>query len=147
MDPAAAGPAAGAPDPSNDAGAEEQAALSKLALEWLQAMAAGLGASFRLAIAEAKLAAMSLVLMLLFTVLAAILTLGAWGLFLSGIVIVLERLGVPLWASLLGLGLLQVAGAALLFRGVMRLGRRLELAETNRRLESLMGGVEDDDDR
>ncbi len=114
---------------------------------WLQATGTGLATSFRLAIAEAKLAAMSLVWMLFLTVLAAIFALGAWGLMLSGGVIALDGLGVPTWASLLGLGVLQVLAAVILFRAVLRLGERLELAETNRRLEALIGGSTDEHDR
>ncbi len=125
----------------------DDANLAELAVDWLRAVGAGLGASFRLAIAEAKLAAMSLVFMLFFTVLAAIFALGAWGLLLSGAVIVLQGWGVPVWLSLVGLGLAQLLAAAGLFRAVLKLGRRLELAETNRRLERFMGGEENDDDR
>jgi len=127
-----------------NAGADRSDAdVLQLGAAWLRETGAALGTSCRLAVAEAKLAAMSFVLMLVLSVFAAVLLLGAWGLLLTGAVLLLDAQGVSLWASLGGLGLVQVLGALALFRSVSRLGERLELAETNRRIEQALGGEDE----
>lgn len=118
--------------------------MAELAVEWARGLAASLGTGFRLAVAEARLAAMSFVLMLTLTVVAATFLLGAWGLLLSGLVVWLESQGLSLWASLASLGAAQLLVAIFLFRAVARLGQRLEMNATSRHLESLTGGREAD---
>ncbi len=100
------------------------------AVGWLQATRERVRSVTHLAIAEARLAALSVALMALFGVLAAVCLLGAWGLLVAGMAHGLVQLGLPLWAVLLILGIGHVLGAWLSWRSAMRLSRHLEFAAT-----------------
>ena len=97
---------------------------------WLEATRERATAVTHLAIAEAKLAALSVALMALFGVLAAVCLLGAWGLLVAGLAHALVYLGLPLWAVLLLFGVGHVLAAWVSWRSAMRLSRHLEFAAT-----------------
>jgi hypothetical protein len=91
-----------------------------------------------LALAEAKLAAISISLMVFLAMLAAAFILGAWGLLLAGVVLGLHQLQLPLWPILLVLGGLHVLIAAAAWQSAVYLSRNLEFPVTRRQLsESL----------
>lgn len=87
-----------------------------------------------LALAEAKLAAISVALMAFFGLLAAVCLLAAWGLLVAGIVNALLLLGAPFWSVLFGLALLHMIAAALLMRSVLKLGNHMDFSETREQL-------------
>lgn len=97
---------------------------------WLQATRERARSLTHLAIAEARLAALSVALMALFGVLAAVCLLGAWGLLVAGLAHGLVQLGLPLWSVLLLLGIGHILGAWLCWRSAIRLSRHLEFAAT-----------------
>jgi hypothetical protein len=83
-----------------------------------------------LVFAEARLAAISVTLMVLMGILSAVFVLGAWGLVVAGLVAVALQFGIMLWLALALLGLLHAVGAWLLWRGAVGLSRYLNFAET-----------------
>ena len=86
----------------------------------------------RLAAAEARLAATSLVLIVALAIAISIMMLSAWGLIAAGLVYLLHQSGVPLWASLAGLAALHLAIALLLARRAAGLGANLKFTATRR---------------
>lgn len=86
----------------------------------------------RLAAAEARLAATSLVLIVALAIAIAIMFLSAWGLLAAGLVYGLHQSGVSLWASLTGLAALHIVIALLLARRAAGLGANLKFAATRR---------------
>lgn len=101
---------------------------------WLAATQERARAVGHLAVAEAKLAAMSVALMAFLGVLAAVCLLGAWGLLVAGIVYGLVAAGLALWLSLLAMGVLHIVLAWLLWRTATRLTRHLRFSETRARI-------------
>jgi ABC-type nickel/cobalt efflux system permease component RcnA len=80
--------------------------------------------------AEARLAAISVALMVLMGVLSAVFVLGAWGLAVAGLVALALQFGIALWLTLVSLGLLHAVGAWLLWRGAIGISRFLNFAAT-----------------
>jgi hypothetical protein len=90
-----------------------------------------------LAFAEARLAAISLTLMVLMGMLSALFILGAWGLVVAGLVAAALQFGISLWLTLAALSVLHALGAWLLWRGAVRLGRYLEFAATRQQIKKV----------
>lgn len=123
----------GAEQPSGSS-AHPEGSIAELAQGWVLAAGSRVQLTARLALAEARLAVMSLSLMLLLVVVAAVFLLAAWGMLMAGVVTGLVGWGVPLWMSLLVFGLLHAIGAWLLIRLTFRLSVHLELPATRRQL-------------
>jgi ABC-type nickel/cobalt efflux system permease component RcnA len=108
----------------------ETASIATLVTDWMSATSSRMRLTTQLAFAEARLAAISLTLMVLMGMLSAILVFSAWGLIVAGLVVALLKFGVPLWVALASLGVLHLLGAWLLWRGAVRLSRYLDFAAT-----------------
>ena len=101
---------------------------------WIEATRERARSVTHLALAEARLAALSVVLMAFFGMLAAMCLLGAWGLLVAGIAYALVQAGMSMWVVLLILGAGHLLLAWLLWRSAMRLTRNLEFAATRARI-------------
>ena len=121
--------AAAAPGTETDA-----ASIATLVAGWMSATSSRIRITTELAFAEARLAAISLTLMVLMGMLSALFLLGAWGLVVAGLVAAAAEFGIALWMALAVLSLLHVLGAWLLWRGAVRLSRYLEFAATRQQL-------------
>ena len=111
-----------------------EAGITELALTWVSAAGSRVRNTAQLALAEARLAAMSVVLMVLLAIVAAVFLLGAWGMLMAGVVTGILELGVPIWTVLLGLGVIHLLCAWLLIRWTLKLSVHLELPATRRQL-------------
>ncbi len=116
-----------------------EAGILELATAWLESTGSRLRSTAELALAEARLAAMSLVLMVMLGLIAGVFLLGAWGLLMAGVVTGLLASGVPLWAALALLGAAHLGMAALLIHWIQGLSGTLELPATRRRLSNPAG--------
>ena len=121
-------------DRTSTAGAAASASIGELIADWLSTTGDRVGAVTRLAMAEARLAAISAALMAFLAVLAALFVFAAWGLAIAGVVHVFLGLGAARWAALLGIAVLHIAGAMMLWTAAMRLGRHVEFRATQRQL-------------
>lgn len=101
-----------------------------LAACWMSAAGARVKLMTELALAEAKLAAISISLMAFLAMLSAAFILCAWGLLMAGLTIGLLHLQIPLWPILIGLTGLHVFVAALAWRGAVQLSHNLEFPAT-----------------
>jgi uncharacterized membrane protein YqjE len=110
------------------------AGIATLAASWASAAGTRVKLISELALAEAKLAAISLALMAFLAMLAAAFVLSAWGLLVAGLVHALVQMQIPLWPVLLVLGGLHALIAALAWRGAVRLSHNLEFAYTRKQL-------------
>ena len=108
--------------------------VTELALSWVSAAGSRVRNTAQLALAEARLAAMSVVLMVLLAIVAAVFLLGAWGMLIAGVVTAILELGVPIWTILLALGLIHLLCAWLLIRWTLKLSVHLEMPATRRQL-------------
>jgi uncharacterized membrane protein YqjE len=117
----------------------DDANIAQLAAGWISAAGSRVKSTAELALAEAKLAVLSVVLMLLLAIVVAVFLLSAWGLLIAGAVSGLLALGVPLWGSLAVLGTLHLFLAWLLLRWISRLSTHLELPATRRQLSAADG--------
>lgn len=127
----------------------EGAKLGELASEWASLTVSRLKTTVHLALAEAKLAALSLVLMVFLAVIAAVFALGAWGLLMAGAVVGLQIAGLPLWGSLATLGVLHLVAFVFLWRVMMALSRNLDMSATRYRAgmaDGSDGGKGNDDE-
>jgi ABC-type nickel/cobalt efflux system permease component RcnA len=115
--------------------AVETGSIATLVAGWMSATSSRIRITTELAFAEARLAAVSLTLMVLMGMLSALFVLCAWGLVVAGLVAVLLKVGISLWLTLTSLGLLHVLGAWLLWRGTVRLSRYLEFAATRQQFQ------------
>ena len=113
--------------------------IVELAAGWASAAGSRVKTTAELALAEARLAVLSLGLMLILAIFAAVFVLGAWGLLMAGAVTALLAVGVSTWISLAGLGALHLLFAWLLLRWMARLSIHLELPETRRQLRGAPG--------
>ena len=123
QDGRAANPGAGPPAEAN---------LFELAGDWVAAAGSRARCTARLALAEARLAATSMALMLVLAIVAAGFVLAAWGLLMASLVTGLLAWGVPAWSALAALAVLHAVGAWLLLRWIARLSVHLELPATRR---------------
>ncbi|MCJ7590526.1 MAG: hypothetical protein MUO51_04170 [Woeseiaceae bacterium] len=119
-------------------GAEpESASIATLVADWLSATSSRIRTTTDLAFAEARLAAISVALMVLMGMLSALFVLGAWGLVVAGLVAAGSQFGISLWLMLASLGLLHAFGAFLLWRGALKLSRYLNFAATRQQFQNL----------
>lgn len=110
--------------------APETASITTIIADWMSATNSRIRITTELAFAEARLAAISVTLMVLMAMLSAVFVLGAWGLVVAGLVYAVLQLGVPLWLTLISLSLLHALGAWLLWRGAVKLSSHLSFAAT-----------------
>jgi len=108
--------------------------IINLVAAWVAATGSRIKLTAELALAEAKLAAISISLMVFLAMLAAAFILGAWGLLMAGVVLGLLHLQLPLWPILLVLGGLHVLIAAAAWQAALYLSRNLEFPETREQL-------------
>lgn len=108
----------------------ETASITTIVADWMSATNSRIRITTELAFAEARLAAISVTLMVLMGTLSAVFVLGAWGLVVAGLVYALLQFGIPLWLILISLGLLHALAAWLLWRGAVKLSSHLNFAAT-----------------
>lgn len=129
------------PDESPNAAPHSSASIGELVADWLSTTGDRIGAVTRLAMAEARLAAISAALMAFLAVLAALFVFAAWGLGVAGVVHAFIDMGAALWAVLLSIAVVHVLGAIALWATAMRLGRYVEFRATQRQLFDDAGEV------
>jgi hypothetical protein len=117
--------------------AAESASIATLVADWMSTTSSRIRLTTELAFAEARLAAISLTLMVLMGMLSALFILGAWGLVVAGLVAAALQFGISLWLTLAALSVLHALGAWLLWRGAVRLGRYLEFAATRQQIKKV----------
>jgi uncharacterized membrane protein YqjE len=122
-----------------DTVAPAAAGIATLAASWMTAAGSRVKLISELALAEAKLAAISLALMAFLAMLAAAFVLSAWGLLIAGLVNGLVQMQISLWPILLVLGGLHVLIAYAAWRGAIRLSRNLEFELTRKQLGQHLG--------
>jgi ABC-type nickel/cobalt efflux system permease component RcnA len=110
--------------------APDTASITTIVADWMSATNSRIRITTELAFAEARLAAISVTLMVLMGTLSAVFVLGAWGLVVAGLVYALLQFGIPLWLILISLSLLHALAAWLLWRGAVRLSCHLNFAAT-----------------
>lgn len=110
--------------------AKEDSNVATHARSWLSATEARAAAVAKLALAEAKLAALSVAMMAFFGTLAAAFTLVAWGLGVAAIIRLLTELDISIWGGMLAMALAHVVAAVLLWRAAKKLGDNLEFSAT-----------------
>jgi ABC-type nickel/cobalt efflux system permease component RcnA len=110
--------------------APETASITTIVADWMSATNSRIRITTELALAEARLAAISVTLMVLMGTLSAVFILGAWGLVVAGLVYALLQFGIPLWLTLISLSLLHALAAWLLWRGAVKLSCHLNFAAT-----------------
>jgi ABC-type nickel/cobalt efflux system permease component RcnA len=108
----------------------ETASITTIVADWMSATNSRIRITTELAFAEARLAAISVTLMVLMGTLSAVFVLGAWGLVVAGLVYALLQFGIPLWLTLISLSLLHALGAWLLWRGAVKLSCHLNFSAT-----------------
>lgn len=113
----------GAPTP-------DETGLTSLASHWVATAGSRVKVMVELAMAEAKLAAISVALMAFLAMLSAAFVLGAWALMVAGMIYGLLQLGMPVWPILIGLFAVHVLIAYLLWRGAVSLSDNLEFNTT-----------------
>jgi len=131
----AAEPAAPAAEPLAPAAAD----IVTLAASWASAAGTRVRLISELALAEAKLAAISIALMAFLAMLAAAFVLGAWGLLVAGVIHGLLQLQFPLLPVLLALVGLHVLVAATAWRAAVRLCANLEFGYTRQQFGQRLG--------
>jgi hypothetical protein len=136
-----AAPAPQAGNTAPEAGGSAETGLLELAMEWVAAAGSRVRCTAELALAEVRLAATSMALMLVLAIVAAGFVLAAWGLLLASLVVGLVAWGLSLWAALAGLGALHVLCSWLLLRWIASLSVHLELPVTRGQLS---GAAEED---
>lgn len=127
-------PQATTPDNASNAEQASAASIGELVADWLSTTGDRVNAVTRLAMAEARLAAISAALMAFLAMLAALFVFAAWGLAIAGAVHMFLDLGVALWAVLLAIAVVHILGAVALWSAAMRLGRHVEFRATQRQL-------------
>jgi uncharacterized membrane protein YqjE len=132
-------------DASAEAFVRPAASIAELATTWVSAAGSRVKDTAQLALAEARLAAMSVALMVLLAIIAAVFLLGAWGMLMAGVVTGINELGVPIWITLLALGVTHLLCAWLLIRLTLKLSVHLELPATRRQLRGVAAPDGDDD--
>lgn len=117
-------------EPTGSSQEEPSANILTLVTDWFAALRSRFEITTELAVAEAKLAATSVAIMLILAVATAVFLLFAWGLVLAGIVYGLLQAGIPVFATLAGLVVLHLLGAVLMARKVFSLSENLRFVET-----------------
>lgn len=121
----------------------ESASIVSLVADWMSATSSRIRVTTDLAFAEARLAALSVALMVFMGMLAALLVLGAWGLIVAGIVAAAIQSGIALWLTLTLLSLMHALGAWMLWNGAVKLSRYLNFSATRQQFRHLQE-VQDD---
>lgn len=111
---------------------DDASGLVSLASHWVATAGARVKAMVELALAEARLAAISVALMAFLGMLAAAFVLGAWALMIAGLIYGLIQLGLPVWPILVGLCVVHVLIAVLAWRGAVYLSNNLEFPTTRK---------------
>lgn len=106
------------------------AGIASLAASWASAAGERVKLISELALAEAKLAAISIALMAFLAMLAAAFVMGSWGLLMAGLVYGLLQLELPLWPVLVVLGVIHAALAFIAWRGAVALSHNLNFGYT-----------------
>jgi len=114
---------------SADGDADLQDGLA-IASDWTGTLLQRIRCNAELTIAETKLAAVSFLMMLFLTVVAALFVLTAWGVLLAGATLGLQSVGIPVAGSLTAIGVVQLAAAVFVFRKIRQLSQSLELPAT-----------------
>jgi uncharacterized membrane protein YqjE len=109
--------------------------IATLAASWASAAGNRVKLLSELALAEAKLAAISLALMAFLAMLAAAFVLGTWGLLMAGLIHALLQMQIPLWPLLLVLGGLHALLATIAWRAAVALSQNLEFGYTRGQIE------------
>lgn len=135
-------PQAGSSAPA--AGGAAEPGLLELATEWVAAAGSRVRCTAELALAEVRLAATSMALMLVLAIVAAGFVLAAWGLLMASLVVGLAAWGLPVWATLAGLGVAHVLCAWLLLRWIAGLSVHLELPVTRGQFSGAVDGERSD---
>lgn len=117
------------PSPSRPSSGDD---LSAAASEWLHAATSSLRHVVDLAAAEAQLAAMSGLSMIVMMAMVAAALVVAWGLVVAMVGVALVALGVPLLLAGLVLTAAQLLLAYWLWRATLKLSRNLTLPELRR---------------
>lgn len=125
---------AGTPTASMPTDEASSANIAELASDWLSAKLSRAGSLTQLALAEARLAAMSVALMTFLALLAALFAFTAWALAIAGAVSALLATGLALWIILLGVALLHIVLAVSAWKVAMRLGQNVEFRATRKQL-------------
>jgi hypothetical protein len=123
----------------------ETASIATLVADWMSATNSRIRLTTQLAFAEARLAAISVTLMVMMAMLSAALVLVAWGLIVAGLVVAILEFGVPLWITLVSLSVLHALAAWLLWRGAVRLSRYLNFAATRQQFQRVQEAGSDVD--
>jgi len=118
------------------------ASIVSLVTAWVAATGSRLKLTSELALAEAKLAAISISLMVFLAMLAAAFTLGAWGLLMAGLVYGLLQLQLPFWPILLLLGGLHVLIAVAAWKTAVYLSHNIEFSATRQQLGAYLPAQE-----
>jgi len=104
--------------------------IATLASSWASAASARVRLTTDLVLAEAKLAFISLSLMMFLAMLAAAFVLAAWTLAIAGLCYGVAQLGIPLWISLPSLVVLHAVAANRIWRMVSRISQTLDFPMT-----------------
>jgi hypothetical protein len=111
-------------------GASAEPSVVDLTAGWLESAQGRAKYLTRLAAAEARLAATSLVVIIALAIVVALLVVGSWGMVVAGTTLAATAAGAPLWAMLGGWALVHLVVAGGLIRYVFRLGGNLQFAKT-----------------
>lgn len=122
----------------NGAGCSDgESSVGEHAKSWLAATRSRAQSVAQLAVAEAKLAAISIAMMAFFGAIAAGFVLVAWGLVVAAVLQVLGAQDIPLWIAMLMLALAHGVAAIILWRAATRLSANLEFNVTRGQLTDI----------
>jgi predicted permease len=107
-----------------------------IAVDWLTSISARVHIAAELALAEARLAVVSIAVMIFLATLAALLVLSAWGLLLAGAVHSLLQAGLPLWAILTGVAVGHLLAAVFLAHRALRMSENMNFRATRAQFAS-----------
>ncbi|MCH5372457.1 MAG: hypothetical protein JJ992_00650 [Planctomycetes bacterium] len=114
---------------------DEPPGLAAVAAAWVAAVDDQVRSLGALAIAEARLATIGFMTMVLLSALTALFLFGAWALAIVAVATGLNASGFPLWAVMVALALINLAGARVSWHAAARCNRYLEFTETRAQLE------------
>lgn len=97
---------------------------------WFASLRSRIEIGTELALAEAKLAAMSFAFMTFLGIIAAVLFLSAWGLAIAGLVIAVLKAGIALWIIMLTLAAVHLAGAIILAYRLAAVSKNMNFTAT-----------------
>ena len=104
--------------------------MLELGSSWMSAVGSRCALISRLALAEARLAGISVALMAFLAMIAAAFVLIAWGLMMAGLIFALAQWQLPLWPAFVALGGLHALLAWMAWRTTVRLSQNLEFPVT-----------------